>query len=179
MSSPETISESSKRKVTTVLHIDVATFTNTWHSHVEIPSLWPRVPKNPWSLCSKQKNPAWSTTCNGGTWIQQTRGLGRVDNSNKCCCCCCCFCLGALGQFFCDLFGMIKWAIERLSDLWLGDKMVTMNSPGAWILWVTNVRIFDALENAFLPRHAMQGGCHKMPRFTRSDLRGSVTNGEK
>ena len=40
----------------------------------------------------------------------------------------------------CDLFGRLKWPLQRLSDLQLGDKKVT-----AWITWywfVWNVWIF-------------------------------------
>ena len=33
----------------------------------------------------------------------------------------------------CDLFGMVKWPFQRLSDLQLGDQKGHFDSPGKWI----------------------------------------------
>ena len=42
-----------------------------------------------------------------------------------------------------DLFGMVKWPLQRLSDLQLGDKKVT-----AWITW--HLPWFECLISRFL-----------------------------
>ncbi len=41
---------------------------------------------------------------------------------------------------FCDLFGVVKWPLQRLSDLQLGDKKVT-----AWITWMLVLFCFNIM----------------------------------
>ena len=44
-------------------------------------------------------------------------------------------------MLFCGLFGMLKWPFQRLSDLQLADKKVTLNHLGCSILFMVAVMI--------------------------------------
>ena len=45
-------------------------------------------------------------------------------------------CVNAMSlAILCDLFGMVKWPLQRLSDLQLGDKKVTLNHQVCFFQW--------------------------------------------